>query len=349
MAAGESGRPAVSVRLRSGREVRLAHHLQLLRDADGSSVQIILQVSDESERYEHEQLLTHVAEHDALTGLLNRRGFDLQLDRHLATFARRREQGALVLLDVDHFKYINDTRGHQVGDLVLVELARALKGRLRDSDVLARLGGDEFAILLRQGDTDAARSLAQGLLAAAQAIDIPMLEGSRRLSISVGVAPLTASLAGSGEAMARADLAMYDAKEGGRNRLAVADGVAPSANATRITWLDRIEVALSTGTLQLDAQPLVDLRDRSVAQYELLVRLQHDGRRVSAGEWFPVAERYGLAPAVDLWVLSRPCSCSPPIRASLSTSTSPRPASGGPSGATRSAPGWNGRPSTPPG
>ena len=291
--------------VRAGRSIPADIHLSAIRDGDDLR-QVIAQVQDVSERREHEARLRHVADHDSLTGLLNRRAFEIALENLLARGRRYGEQGALVLLDIDHFKYINDSRGHQVGDAVLIDVAEKLRTRLRDSDVLARIGGDEFAVLLPLAGAESARRVAEGVVACVHEIELAELVGLRGLTVSAGVA-LVDPAATAGELLARADLAMYDAKDAGRDRFAVFDpaGV-ESGTAHRMTWLGRIRAALDADDLRLYAQPLVALADDTVVGHELLVRLPDAGQvAIPAGVWFEVAERYDLATAIDAWVLER--------------------------------------------
>ncbi len=180
-------------------------------------------IVSERERFEHE--LRHLADHDPLTGLLNRRRFELELDRQLAQARRYGRPGAVVLLDVDRFKQINDTYGHSVGDRLIVGVADALRARLRGSDAIARIGGDEFAVLLPEIDCAGAEAVAVELVAAVAA-HTTHVDGRElpRVTISVGVASFGPQAGLDREALViAADVAMYRAKEAGRNRYAVAD------------------------------------------------------------------------------------------------------------------------------
>ena len=134
-----------------GQVVWVAVHATLVRAADGSPQHFLGQIQDVSERVRYEAQLQHMADHDPLTGLLNRRSFERELNQHIVQVQRYGPEGAALVLDIDRFKHINDTLGHNVGDELIVKVAQTLRARLRDSDVLARLGGDEFAILLPRG------------------------------------------------------------------------------------------------------------------------------------------------------------------------------------------------------
>ncbi len=209
----------------SGEPVWVQSHVSLLRDPDGRPFQFIAQVLDITDRLRLERELRHLADHDPLTGLLNRRGFAAVLERHAAYVNRYGSGGALLVLDLDHFKTVNDTLGHEAGDRVIASVARILTARLRDTDTIARLGGDEFAILLPHAGRDAAAAVAAALVddihtqASAGAA-----ENGRRVTASVGVTTFEQGLHSGDEALVAADLAMYQAKQAGRDRIAVGPG-----------------------------------------------------------------------------------------------------------------------------
>jgi len=281
--------------------------LTLVRGHSGRPMHFIAQVQDESARIMHEERLRHLADHDALTGLLNRRAFEFAVAQHLAMAARYGSPGALLLIDVDNLKYINDTRGHQVGDQALIQLGEAMRARLRSSDVIARLGGDEFAVLLPHADVETGRSVAEQLATAAREVAVRGFNDNRRMTISAGVVGITDPSWSPRELMALADLAMYDSKETGRDKVSVFSGAMPARDrdGERLTWVGRIEQAIDQRTLQVDAQPIVDMVTREVVQYELLVRLDGPEGRLPASRWFHIAERYDLAPAIDEWMVEK--------------------------------------------
>ena len=188
-----------------------------LTDPDGEVTYMVgtgIDVTDarqvEVERTAAEVRLRHVADHDALTGLFNRRRFEEELDRHIALGRRYGMSGALLLLDLDDFKRVNDEFGHRAGDRVLTGVAVVLSHRLRESDVVARFGGDEFAVLMPVGGVPEATELAE-LLAGAINADVPTPAGP--LTASVGIA-LFRDLSTADEVLSRADDAMYAEKRG---------------------------------------------------------------------------------------------------------------------------------------
>ncbi|HKG03430.1 MAG TPA: diguanylate cyclase [Conexibacter sp.] len=216
-----------------GGETTVAIHVVPLDGEHGTVA--LLHVLDVSERKRFETELRHLADHDPLTGLLNRRRFELDVERQLTHAQRYRRPGAVIVLDVDRFKQINDTFGHSVGDRLILSVADALRTRLRASDTIARLGGDEFAVLLPEidgaGVEAVARELVQAVAAHTTCVDGRVLP---RVTISVGVATFGADAGLEREAIVvAADTAMYRAKEAGRNGYAIAD--ADSGPATAAT------------------------------------------------------------------------------------------------------------------
>jgi diguanylate cyclase (GGDEF)-like protein/PAS domain S-box-containing protein len=281
----------------------------LVRDAGGGALHFLTQVQDVTERRRYEAELRHMADHDALTGLLNRRAFERELERHVEHVARYGPRGAAVLLDIDLFKNVNDTLGHSAGDQLIGKVADALRERLRDGAVVARLGGDEFAVLVPDGGPADAAATAADLLEAIRQVRISSPSGRlRNVSASIGVAPFDSRRLTGEDVLVNADLAMYEAKEGGRDRVACHGSEKDAAGrlASRLSWTDVIRDALDEERLVLQAQPIMDLRSGEIHQYELLLRMRDPlGELISPAAFLPVAERYDLIGAIDKWVVSR--------------------------------------------
>ena len=208
----------VEKRLRhaSGRDVWVLLSSAMVFGDDRRPRHLVTHVQDISERRELAQRLEYVVDHDFLTGLMNRRRFEQELSRETVRAARYGNPSAVLLLDIDHFKDINDTFGHRAGDDVLKGVAGLLRGCLRDSDLLARVGGDEFAVLLPQTTGDQVQLVADELVRTIGGYAAALADQSIRLTVSVGVAMLDGL--SDAEALAHADVAMYDAKEAGRDR-----------------------------------------------------------------------------------------------------------------------------------
>ncbi|MEA2301756.1 MAG: hypothetical protein QOE44_2291 [Solirubrobacteraceae bacterium] len=287
-----------------GDTIWVAVQATMLRDRSGEHRRCLVQVQDVTYRRHYEENLQYLATHDPLTGLQNRASFANQLESHADVVHRYGADGALLLLDLDHFKYINDTLGHHAGDQLIARVAHVLAGRLRMGDLLARLGGDEFAVLLPRADAAGAEKLAQDLLGAlrAERITVPRMR-DRTITASIGVASFEATETLSGEdILVRADLAMYDAKEGGRNQVAVySSGEHAEARMRgRVTWAERIRVAIEEERFSLVAQPIVDLVSGRATQFEVLLRMLDDqGDLILPGAFLPTAERLGLIQQID--------------------------------------------------
>jgi len=208
----------VEKRLRhaSGHDVWVLLSSSMAFDDDGRPRHLLTQVQDISERKEMALRLEYVVDHDFLTGLMNRRRFEQELTREAVRARRYGNPSAVLLLDIDHFKGINDTFGHRAGDDVLKGVAGLLRERLRDTDLLARVGGDEFAVLLTQTPADQVRVVAEELVRAIGRRPVALADQSIRVTASVGVAMLDGLT--DVEVLAYADHAMYEAKEGGRDR-----------------------------------------------------------------------------------------------------------------------------------
>jgi diguanylate cyclase (GGDEF)-like protein/PAS domain S-box-containing protein len=279
-------------------------------DEAGRPAYGIGQIVDITERKRFEGQLQYLADHDALTGLFNRRRFEEELDRALAGAERYRHRGAILVLDLDGFKYVNDTLGHPVGDELIARLAGTLRDELRESDVIARLGGDEFGVILPQASDAEAAAVATKLLQAVERDGVVAdSTGHARVTASVGLAAFDgADGLSAEELLVEADIAMYDAKEAGRNRAATADHEAGAGrHVSRRSWLERIRSALAEDRFELHAQPIVALggADEPPA-FELLIRMRSDsGELVPPATFLPIAERFDLIGDIDRWVVGR--------------------------------------------
>jgi diguanylate cyclase (GGDEF)-like protein/PAS domain S-box-containing protein len=294
-----------------GAAIWVAVQATAINDARGTSRRLLVQVQDITHRRHYEENLQYLATHDPLTGLHNRASFAEQLDTHADLVRRYGSDGALLLLDLDHFKYVNDTLGHQVGDQLIARVAKVLAARLRESDVLARLGGDEFAALLPRASLEQAQQVAEDLLEAlrAERIAVPGANG-RPMTASIGVAMFDAAEDLRGEdVLVNADIAMYDAKEAGRNQLALHVGGGEYVQARmrgRITWAERIRVAIDESRFALVAQPILEFASGTMTQFEVLLRMRNEqGDLIPPAAFLSTAERLGMIQEIDAMTVSR--------------------------------------------
>jgi diguanylate cyclase (GGDEF)-like protein/PAS domain S-box-containing protein len=299
---------------------------------DGSPAYAVVLLVDISERKHFETRLRELAERDSLTGLFNRRRFDGELERALGNSSRYGAHGAVILLDLDGFKYVNDTFGHSIGDQLLARIGNVLHGAVRSTDVVARLGGDEFAVLLPHADTAEAEVVAQKLLEAVE-LNGTVVEGGRqtRVTTSIGIAPFVHHPDRTREdVMVEADIALYAAKDAGRNTYTVfEEGDAHRERIlTRALWLERLQRGLAEDRFVLFAMPIVRLSDGEVVRHELLLRFRDEnGDLIAPGAFLPIAERFDLIGDIDRWVLrqgarlvSEAAAAGRPINASLNLS-----------------------------
>jgi diguanylate cyclase (GGDEF)-like protein/PAS domain S-box-containing protein len=294
----------------AGHTIWASVHSRLVRHADGRPLHLITMIEDVTDRREFEHKLRYMADHDPLTGLFNRRRFEEEVDRQVAHSQRYGGGGAVLMLDLDHFKYTNDSLGHRAGDELIVAVAKLLRGALRETDTLARIGGDEFALLLPHAAEEEARLVGEKLLEGLRGEAVAFGRRKRRLTASMGIAlmgssgdDLTAD-----DLLVSADLALYDAKEAGRDALRVFanEEQREARMRARVSWVERIQTALEDDGFVLFAQPIVDLRTRLVTRHELLLRMRaDDGDLIPPGAFLYVAERYGLVNEIDRWVVHR--------------------------------------------
>jgi diguanylate cyclase (GGDEF)-like protein/PAS domain S-box-containing protein len=292
---------------RDGAEFPVDVTVSPLQTDDGTVLTAIIR--DITERKRFETQLQHLADHDALTELFNRRRFDQELAEFVAYAARYKSRGSIFLLDLDRFKYINDTRGHKAGDEVIRAVGRALHDSVRKTDVVARLGGDEFAVLLRDADQETAERIAEGMLETIRERRLP-LEGQRiSMTTSIGIVCFGDDEPRVEDLMVSADLAMYAAKEAGGNRYQVASADGSdyvSGMQHRLNWADQIRRALDEDRFVLYCQPILELASDQITQYELLLRMVgDDGEIIMPAAFIDTAERFGLIQEIDQWVVTQ--------------------------------------------
>ncbi|MBO9533027.1 MAG: EAL domain-containing protein [Solirubrobacteraceae bacterium] len=307
--AGTLESTSIDVRLQSTDEVQAFCELHLTaRDPSDPQSNVIVQLVDRSERQRHDAQLRYLAGHDSLTGLLNRATFEEALEAHLENCARFGYEGAMLLVDIDHFRQVNDVHGRAAGDRQLVELTGLLQRGLGGSAVVARLERDEFAVLITDGDRTAALQSGERLRATAHD-HARAARATRRptFTLSIGVAPITPETVTPADVIVLAEHAVARAKHNGRDRVLAPELVIPERDGKIArpsqTAIGRLRAAIREERFELHAQPIVRLADDAVSQYELLVRMRdEDGDLVPPGAFLPLAEHYGLVGEIDAWV-----------------------------------------------
>jgi diguanylate cyclase (GGDEF)-like protein/PAS domain S-box-containing protein len=278
----------------------------------GERDKLLMVATDISEQRQLSELLSYQASHDTLTELYNRREFERHLQRALYALGKEGPEAALLYLDLDQFKLINDTSGHLAGDQLLSQLALAMAEQLRGGDILARLGGDEFGILAHDTRIEGAQALAERLRSRVEGFVYVWKQRSYSISVSIGVVLLDRPGLTLAEALSQADAACYIAKDHGRNRVHFYSEQDDETARRRgeMEWANRLRWAVDENRLQLHYQEVAPLRGNGSAPYiELLLRLRdEDGRIVFPGAFIPAAERYGMMPLLDRWVIAQALS-----------------------------------------
>lgn len=287
------------------------YSVQPLREAWQEETRVsgaVVVFRDVAEAQAMKHLLSYQATHDMLTGLVNRQEFERRLERLLVEPPNDGEECALLYLDLDRFKVVNDTCGHTAGDQLLRQITERLQDRLRSRDTLARLGGDEFGVLLEHCPLDQALRIATELRDTAQDYRFVWEGKPFSVSASIGLVPLSATSGSLSTALAAADAACYVAKEQGRNRVHLyqPDDTLLTQQNAQMQWVTRLTHALDANRFRLYQQVISPLAKQGQVRshYEILLRLlDEDGQVIEPMAFMAAAERYNLMPAIDRWVV----------------------------------------------
>lgn len=292
---------------RDGTEYGIEDSAAPIRDASGNLHGAVLVFHDVSEQRRLSGEMSHRATHDALTGLVNRAEFESRLERFLANARTEQREGALMYIDLDQFKLVNDACGHSIGDQLLRQVSTLLQSSVRGRDTVARLGGDEFGIILEHCDSTQALRIAEKICD--QMEEFRFLHDGRRFRVgtSIGLVPLDERWANMTLVMQAADSSCYAAKEAGRNRVHAWFDTdrAIKARHGEMQWVTRLEQALDENRFELFGQRIVPIGHPSAGiHFEVLLRLREaDGSIVPPGVFLAAAERFHMATRIDRWVV----------------------------------------------
>nr|WP_255775167.1 EAL domain-containing protein [Microbulbifer sediminum] len=291
----------------SGHRYDITWSVSPLRKHDGDLLGAVLVIQDVSEQRELIRQLSYKASHDDLTGLPNRDAFKRALQEATLEVTEGNACHALVYLDLDRFKLVNDSAGHMAGDELLREISRCLRSCLQKSDSVARLGGDEFGLLLRYCDRERARQRCEALLDQITALRFPWNNRVYDVGASAGITEINSRNYHLGDLLSQADVACFSAKRTRRGSV-MTYGLGESAAADQhreILMASVIRDAIDRGRFYLDMQPIAEASDTDrISHYEFLLRMQDDtGHLLMPDSFVPAAERYGLMLAIDRWVV----------------------------------------------
>jgi len=298
-----------ALRRNDGKQFSIQYSASPIRVDGGAVLGVIVVLHDVTEARVMEREISYQATHDALTGLINRAEFEVQLGYSMEAARQARESHVLCCIDIDRLKVVNDTCSHEAGDQLICKVASTIQACLRESDVLARLGGDEFGVLLKNCSVEGAAELAGKLLAVIHSQRFTSCGHSFEVNASIGLAPVNSSCERVSQIMSQADLACYASKDMGGNRYHVYQTSDQSLvrRHEELRWVTRVAEAIESDRLVLYCQDIVPVVPDAAAgrHFEVLVRmLDEQGRIIPPDRFLPAAERYNLIASLDRWVVT---------------------------------------------
>ena len=293
---------------KNGDEVPIQDSAAPIRDRIGNIVGSVMVFHDVSKESRLFRQLSYQASHDTLTGLFNRREFENRLVPALDTIRSNAEEThALLYIDLDQFKVVNDTFGHAAGDALLCQLSEQIQTQIRSTDLFARLGGDEFGVLLERCSQDRAIEVAEAIRGSIEGYRFEWQDAFTTVRCSIGVVLVTSENADVAGLMSSADVACYSAKDMGRNQVHFYRDSDASMRHEEMKWVSRITSAVEEDRLELFFQPIIGIGDDDGVRrghYELLLRMRDEnGDLVGPNQFIPAAERYNLMSTLDRWVI----------------------------------------------
>ena len=294
---------------RSSQKYSIEATVSPIRDKQRNIIGTVLVFHDVTVLQTMAQQMSHQATHDALTGLFNRQEFENRLVSLLEIVQKTGQQHAMLYLDLDAFKVVNDTSGHAAGDQMIQEISSKLEECIRDTDTLARLGGDEFGIILTGCPIKRAAKIAEEIRETVRNYRMIWDDHVHGVGVSIGLVPINTDSGDISDILRDADSACYVAKDQGRNRVHVykKDDAELARHHGTMRWMQRIRHALQNNSFRLYYQPIRDvaLSDYSTWHAELLIRMINEkGEIIEPKHFVPAAERYHLMVDIDQWVVS---------------------------------------------
>ena len=306
---------------RDGRHIAVEESASPIWSDSGELLGAVVVFRDVSHERKLAKQLSWHASHDTLTGLINRREFEVQIANALHSSKEENHVHALLYMDLDQFKIVNDTCGHSAGDLLLQLLSKLLQKQMRDSDILARLGGDELGVLLPHCPSDQALLIADGLRQSIKNFRFVWDVHTFELGASIGLVEINHHSKSMTELLMAADQACYLAKDRGRNRVHLyqESDQRLARRQGEMLWVSRLNEAFERQYFRLYAQPIVSLGPQTQVHDEVLIRIQSaSGDLILPGAFIPAAERYDMMTAIDRWVIRAVCRHVQSMRQSLS-------------------------------
>lgn len=293
---------------RNGNIIWARETARLVKD-ENNRPHLLLVCEDITETRRLSEKIAYQASHDELTGLVNRRQFDIHIQNLVLEAQANDSYHVLCYLDLDQFKIVNDTCGHLAGDELLRQLGEVLRQQVRRMDILARLGGDEFGILMSYCSLEQAIITGEKLRNAVCDFQFAWENRSFNIGVSIGIAPINRACGNAVDVLKEADAACYAAKEKGRNRVHIfsPDDEELTLRQGEMQWVEKIRMGIEKDRFQLFGQLIVPIaNDRGGLHFETLIRYRDDqGKVIPPGAFLPAAERYNMASPLDRWVISR--------------------------------------------
>ncbi|AWL11911.1 putative diguanylate cyclase YegE [Saliniradius amylolyticus] len=290
-----------------GEEYSIADSAAPIKNENGETIGAVMVFHDVTEQRRANNEVEYRATHDALTGILNRSAFETKIEQALHDCHSNQNTHALLFIDLDHFKIVNDTCGHAAGDELLKQVTNLMKREVRSSDIIARIGGDEYAVILSNCEIARATTVANDIRQRVDAFRYYHGNQSFRVGTSIGLVPISDIWTSLSDLMRAVDGACYAAKEGGRNRVHVWEQSDMDIKLRHVEmgWATKLERALDERRFDLFAQRIFSVEDEHQALHvEVLLRLRDERNRyISPGTFLPIAERYFLSARIDLYVI----------------------------------------------